>query len=230
MTTRLLSDDWRARVNGVYVRYWLANKANRSLPKITDKKRQAAAWNRNYKELCVTTRLLNAELATLKKAEFTNAASEIAKPLDGEPTRWRLRGKPGAGYITNPEACPMFRTLVFLKYGVTFRELVCELERSPKAFDKWKRVHTAYHKMRWGDGSLDTLKLKFNFTHFKIMVQGLDFGLKGLNEWELAYCLDEICPCSQKHSRHSLKKLRKQIIKACRSLNVRNMRSTTVGA
>src|ERR1017187_1957186 len=148
MTTRLLSDDWRARVNGVYVRYWLANKANRSLPKITDKKRQAAAWNRNYKELCVTTRLLNAELATLKKAEFTNAASEIAKPLDGEPTRWRLRGKPGAGYITNPEACPMFRTLVFLKYGVTFRELVCELERSPKAFDKWKRVHTAYHKMR----------------------------------------------------------------------------------
>jgi hypothetical protein len=115
----------------------------------------------------VTTRLLNAELAKIKRPEFANAALEIAKPLDGEPTRWRLRGKPGAGYITNPEACPMFRTLVFLKYGVTFRELVCELEHSPQAFDKWKRVHIAYHKIRWGDGSLDTLKLKFNFTHLR---------------------------------------------------------------
>src|SRR6516225_9756350 len=137
MTTRLLSNDWQARVNRVYVGYWLAIKANRSLAKIPDKKKQAAAWNRNYKELCVTSRLLNAELAKIKKPEFTNAALEIAKPLDGEPTRGRLKGKPGAGYITNPEACPIFRTLVFLKYGVTFRELVCELERSPKAFDKW---------------------------------------------------------------------------------------------
>jgi hypothetical protein len=230
MSTRLLSDEWRARVNKAYVRYWLAKKANGALVKITDRKKQTAAWKRNYKRLCSTTRLLNEELAKIKEPEFANAASEIVKPLDGEPWPWRFEGKPGRGYLTNPEACPVFRTLVFLKFGVTFRELVCELELGPKAFDKWKKVHAAYHKIRWKDGSLDTLKMKFNSTHFQIIAQGLDFGLKGLNEWELAHCLDEICPCSQKHSHHSLKKLRAQIIKACRSFKVRNMRSTTVGA
>jgi hypothetical protein len=41
---------------------------------------------------------------------------------------WPENGEPGKAYITNPESCSIFRTLVFLKYGLTFREPVCELE------------------------------------------------------------------------------------------------------
>ena len=74
----------------------------------------------------------------------------------------------------------------------------------------------------------ETLKMKFSLTHFGIIVQGLDFGLKKLNEEELAECLDEICPCSRTHSADYLKKLRAQMMRACKSLGARNARRTTV--
>jgi len=46
---------------------------------------------------------------------------------------------------------------------------------------------------------------KTQYDHFTLMVQGLDFGLNRLNEFELAACLDDICPCAQRHSVEYLK-------------------------
>ena len=44
----------------------------------------------------------------------------------------------------------------------------------------------------------------------------LNFGLDDLTSDELADCLDEICPCGQKHSPEYLKKVRTQIKRACK--------------
>jgi hypothetical protein len=195
------------------------------LGSISDEIERKKAWDRNYKELCLASRLINSERATIKNPEFGDV--DIAKPLDGEVWPWPVNGQLGKAYITNPESCPIFRTLVFLKYGITFRELVCQVKRDPKAYKKLMRVHEDYRRFRWGSSS-DRLKMKFNLTHFQIIIQGLDFGLKALNQEDLAECFDEICPCSKLHSSDYLKKLRTQIIKACRSLPARNAQSTTI--
>jgi hypothetical protein len=226
MRTRNIRSGWRKRVNPAYVRWWAAIKANRALITISDEKERTKELDRNFEEQCVASRLLNTERAKITNSEFVDLA--LSKPLDGEVWPWPINGEPGKGYITNPEACPFFRDLVFLRYGVTFRELVCEVDRNPKAYQQWMRVHAAYRRFKWG-GSLDRSKMKFNVDHFQIIVQGLDFGFKQLNQEELAECLDEICPCgSQNHSSDYLKKLRARIIKCCRSLKARNARSTTV--
>jgi len=72
--------------------------------------------------------------------------------------------------------------------------------------------------MLTGRKPLGGLKLKFKYDHFVLMVQGLDFGLDKLNELELAACLNEICPCAQRHSVEYLKKLRALIQKTCKAL------------
>lgn len=226
MRTSQLRSGWRKRVNPAFVRWWLAIKANRAWVRIPDEKKRNAAWSLRFKELCVASCLLNEARKQLKDPEFQQW--EIDKPLDGEVWPWPVRGEPEKAYITNPESCPFFRTLVFLKHGLTFREMVCELERDPKAYDKWMKVHADYRRFRWGT-PVDKLKMKFRYTHFQIISQGLDFGLKGLTEQELAECLDEICPfCSKEHSSDYLSKLRSRIIKACQSLGERNARSTTL--
>lgn len=226
MRTSQLRSGWRKRVNPAFVRWWLAIRANRAWVRIPDEKKRNAAWSLRFKELCVASCLLNEARKQLKDPEFQQW--EIDKPLDGEVWPWPVRGEPEKAYITNPESCPFFRTLVFLKLGLTFREMVCELERDPKAYDKWMKVHADYRRFRSGT-PVDKLKMKFRYTHFQIISQGLDFGLKGLTEQELAECLDEICPfCSGEHSSDYLSKLRSRIIKACQSLGERNARSTTL--
>lgn len=62
------------------------------------------------------------------------------------------------------------------------------------------------------------LKLKFNWEHFDIFTRGFDFGLDKLTSEELADCVDEICPCEQKHSPDYLKKLRARLKKASEQL------------
>lgn len=225
MRTRQMRSGWHQKVNPAFVQWWLARKANAALRNVSEENKREKEWNRNYKELCAASRLLNTEQRKIENPQF--AGLDFTKPLDGEPWPWPIEGEPGKAYITNPESSSMFRTLVFLKYGVTFRELVCELERDPRAYKKWMHVHADYHRFRWGRPP-EKLKMKFNLTHFGIIIQGLDFGLKKLNEEELAECLDEICPCSQPHSADYLKKLRAQMIRACKSLAVRNAQPTTL--
>ncbi len=74
----------------------------------------------------------------------------------------------------------------------------------------------AVHRDFWRGGSgFHNLKLKFSLDHFQIITEGLDFGFDKLTADELADCLDEICPCDQKHSPEYLKKLRTRIKQAC---------------
>jgi len=119
----------------------------------------------------------------------------------------------------NPEASAVFRILVFLKYGVTFRELVrqIDIEIDPAAHKKLMAVHRDFWQMKTGSRIQD-MKLKFNWDHFDLIAQGLDFGFEILDASELAECLDEICACAKKHSPEYLKKLRARISRVCGQL------------
>jgi hypothetical protein len=229
MSKRRLGEDWRERVNPAFIRYNRAFRANAALLRIKDPQAAKKAFVRQYEELCAASRCFNEEAAKIASSQSNGPGTDILKPLDGEVWPWPVTGEPGKGYITNPEACSFFRTLVFLKYGVTFRELVTEIETNPKAYRKWIRVHEDYYHLRFGRRSLDNLQLKFNLKHFQVIERGVAFGLKGLNQWELADCLNEICPCgSNQHSAEYLGKLRTRIVKALESLGERNTRATTI--
>lgn len=121
-----------------------------------------------------------------------------------------------SSYPQNPESSALFRTLVFLKYGVTFRELICEIatKKDSAAHRKLMSVHRDYWRFLSGV-PLQDMKLRFGSDHFHVVTQGFDFGFDRLTPEELADCLDEICPCSQKHSPDYLKKLRARIKHAC---------------
>ena len=125
-------------------------------------------------------------------------------------------------YPVNPEGSPLFRMLVFLKHGVTFRELIrqVDIEKSQAAHRKLISVHRDYWRILTG-AKFHDLKLKFNWDHFEVITHGLDFGLDGLDEYELADCLDEICPCRLKHSPTYLKKLRMTIKRVYRDVVAR---------
>jgi hypothetical protein len=187
---------------------------------ISDPKQAEESFEKKHKEIAAASRLFEQELARIKHPIAEKVSAAVLAPLDGEVWPWPVPGKPGMAYVTNPEASSIFRTLVFLKHGVTFRALVQELE-NPEAHRKWMAVHRDFWRLQSGNASYSDLKLKFKLEHFEILVQSLDFGLDKLNEWELAQCLDEICPCAQKHSTEYLKKLRNQIRKASRSLIAR---------
>jgi len=127
--------------------------------------------------------------------------------------------------VQNPEANSIFRTLVFMEHGITFRELVTRTEtaenakEAQEAHDMLLRVHGDWYRMRWKGRSFEAMKLKFNLDHFGIILGGIDYGLEKLNEAELADCLDDICPCGRwQHSVTYLKKLRGEILTACRDL------------
>jgi hypothetical protein len=229
MSKRRLGEGWRERVNPAFIRYNRACRANAALVKIKDQQAAKEAFDRQYEEFCAASRGIHEETAKLASSQSNRPVADILKPLDGEVWPWPVAGEPGKGYLTNPEASSFFRTLVFLKYGLTFRELVTEIERNPKAYRKWIRIHEDYYRLRFGKRSFDDLQLKFNLTHFQVIERGLPFGLRRLNQWELADCFDEICPCgSNQHSAEYLGKLRARIVKALESLGERNTRATTV--
>jgi hypothetical protein len=215
-------------VNPVFVRYYLALKANATIGKIKDQRASKTAFDRQWKELCAASRCMNEEMVKIASSPNFQPAADILKPLDGEIWPWPVNGESGKAYLSNPESCSFFRTLVFLKHGITFRELVTQIEKSPQAYRKWIRVHEDYYRLRFGKRSIENLQLKFNLTHFQVIDRGLAFGLKELNQWELADCLDEICPCgSRQHSAEYVGKLRTRIIKAVNSLRERNAMPTS---
>jgi hypothetical protein len=229
MSKRRLGEGWRERLNPAFVRYYGALKANAGIGRIKDRKAASEAFDRQYEELCAASRSMSEEVAKIASSQSNELEADILKPLDGEVWPWPVSGESGKGYLTNPEACSFFRALVFLKYGVTFRELVTQLEGNPRAHRKWLRVHEDYYRLRSGKRSLDNLQLRFNLTHFQVIERGLAFGLKKLNQWELADCFDEVCPCgSQQHSAEYLGKLRTRITKALKSLRQRNACATTI--
>jgi hypothetical protein len=205
-------NEWRQRVDPAFVRYWSALKRQRRV----DANDRGGCKNA-FDEAAAASRLLAAEQAKIQNSNYSRVWPEIIRPIDGE--EWPGSGEPGKGYAVNPEASAFFRDIVFLKFGITYRELITLAEKDQKAHGMLLRVHRDYFRFRWSGNGFDNLRLKFNLNHFGIFVQGLDFGLDRLNEFELGSCFDEICPCAQRHSTEYLKKLRTSVKKACRRLN-----------
>jgi hypothetical protein len=50
------------------------------------------------------------------------------------------------------------------------------------------------------------------------LTQGIDLGLDNLTPFELSDCLNEICPCGQRHSPQYYKKRRTWLKQACKRL------------
>jgi hypothetical protein len=203
------SVEWKDKVNPAFAQYWKARKRYGLVDPEDQTERGPALeeWNS-------ASRLLADEQSKLKDPIYTTVWEEIARPLDGEVSPGRGDGP--KGYAVNPESTVAFRQLTFLTLGITFRQLITLLEEDLSVYSKLLKVHRAYWLTR--KGSFRDLRLKFHSDHFSIMVQGLDFGLRRLNEWELALCFDEICPCDQRHSAESLKKFRTGVTRACKRL------------
>jgi hypothetical protein len=212
---------WQQQVNPAFADWWRARKENRELGGIPDDKRADGALHRNFKRMREAQRRLLQE--PRRPDSITSAVwSAILAPLDGEVWPWPVSDpniKIKDSYAQNPEANSIFRTLVFLEHGITFRELVTRAETDREAHDMLLRVHRDWYRMRWEGRSFEAMKLRFNLDHFGIIVDGIDYGLEKLDEAELAECLDDICPCGRKrHSVDYLKKRRLEILKACRNL------------
>jgi hypothetical protein len=215
---------WRERVDPAFVAYFSAMKKNRDLPKIKDEKQSEKKFREWFREIAVTSRALDEARRRIENLLAAKIQSAILKPLDiegDEHTGARLPSKvveePNNGiYPQNPESSGIFRTLVFLKYGITFRELIrqIDLDKNPNAHKQLMKVHRDYWRLLSGVQFKD-FRLKFGFDHFQIIIQGFDFGLENLAPADLTECLDEICPCGQKHSLEYLKKLRTRIKQAC---------------
>ena len=88
-------------------------------------------------------------------------------------------------YAQNPESSGVFRKLVFLKNGVTFPELIgqIDIEKRAGAYRRLNAVHRDYSRVLIGAELKD---LKFSWDHFDLLTQGLDFGLETLTPDELA--------------------------------------------
>jgi len=221
-----VEDEWRKLVDPAFVEYWSAMKQMELAGRLKDQSDSKAAFERAFKRLAVASRSFDVSQSKVQKPIAVQAMMKINAPLDGEG---KFDGVPGMAYAVNPESGGFFRQLVFLKYGITFRDLVAEIETNREAYEKLIAVHRDYYRMLSGQVPLDRLKLKFNSKHFSIILQGLDFGFKELTEFQLADCLDEICPCGKSHSAEYSKKLRAQIETRCR-LMISSSRPTSWSA
>jgi hypothetical protein len=206
-------NEWQKQVNPAFIKYWSAQRAMRLSGEAKDENKRAAAFRRAFQDLSIASRLLNQERKKVSKPIGAQLMKEIYRPLDGEG---EFQGAtPGMAYAVNPESNSFFRYLVFLKLGMTFRRLIMEIEKDKRAYSKLLKVHHDFSRFAIGKLPIDRLKLKFNWNHFAIVLDGLDFGFNNLNEIELASCLDAICPCANPHSEEYFKKLRARIRNAC---------------
>lgn len=219
-------NEWKERVNPAFAQSWLADKFLRQISNIESDDERQDAFPQAFKEAASAHNLLLAEHSKLVDPIAPRVWRKVLERLEGERDFEGLED--GRAYAVNPEAVGMFRALVFLKHGITFRQLILEIEKNHHEYPKLIHVHRDYYRMLTGKVPLGGLKLKFNYDHFTLMVQGLDFGLNTLNEFELAACLDEICPCARRHSVEYLKKLRQLIKNTCNHLVSLDSRSSWV--
>jgi hypothetical protein len=189
---------------------------------IKDEEESLREFHQWLREFALATRALDVATRRAESPLSVKVHAAIGEPLDIEkPGFHQLAEDSRAGggdgtYPQNPESTGIFRMLVFLQYGVTFRELIrqIDVDKNPKAHRKLIAVHRNYWKVLSGV-PFNKLKLKFEADHFNIMVHGHAFGLHKLSSEELSDCLDEICPCGQRHSPDYFKKLRIRVKQAC---------------
>jgi hypothetical protein len=216
-----IREGWKVRVNPAFANYWHSLKKNRTLPKPKEKRAdcQFEAWSR---EFAVASQAYDEAREQIAAPVGPKIQSTLLSRLETEGPSIIPPGRVNEEarfYPENPESSPIFRKLVFLKYGITFRELIHEIDigKKPAAHRRLMAVHRDFWQVQQGHG-YQALKLKFSMDHFDLITQGFDFGLQKLTAEELAECLDEICPCDKKHSPEYLKKLRSAIKKACEYL------------
>lgn len=208
-----VENEWRKLVDPAFAEYWSSMKQMELAGRLKDHSGSKTAFRRAFQRLSLASRSFDVRQSKVKSPIAVRAMMRINALLDGEG---KVASVPGMVYAVNPESSGVFRQLVFLKYGITFRDLVVEIETNPKAYKQLIAVHRDYYRMISSEVSLNRLKLKFNSKHFSIILQGLDFGFKDLTEFQLADCLDEICPCGKSHSAEYSKKLRTRIETRCR--------------
>lgn len=131
-------NEWEKRVNPAFRQNWSADKAMRLTAKIKDEKEQMASWHQAFQEKSVASRLLNEERKKLSSSIAAKVGKAISAPLDGE--RKFEAGTLPMTYAVNPESEPVFRYLVFLKHGITFRSLIMEIEKDRRAHRKPSRA------------------------------------------------------------------------------------------
>lgn len=217
--------DWRESVSPAFVNYWSALKKNWALSKIRNEKEADRKFDEWVKEFARASRDLEEARDRIKESLAAKIHEAVFKRLDIEgPISVPLPStdpeqEGSVVYPQNPESSAIFRQMVFLKYGITFGDLIyqIDIEKSANAHRKLMAVHRDFWRLKSGI-RFENLKLKFSYKHFKIMVDGVDFGLDSLTQDDLADCLDKICPCGQKHSPEYLKKLRTRIKQACNRL------------
>jgi hypothetical protein len=220
--------EWKKRVNPAFAKYWAAYKAIHLASGIANEGEKEVAFHQAFEDFRVAGYLLNEERLKIRDPIGAQLSKAISAPLDGE-------GKfedttTGMGYAINPESTSLFRRLVFLKHGITFRNLVMEIQTNRSAFRKLSHVHRDYHRFLSGQVPLLGLKLKFHWYHFDIILGGLDFGLSRLNPTELAAFLNAICPCAKAHSEEYSKKLRTKIQKMCKTIATNPDRTSWVAS
>jgi hypothetical protein len=216
-------EDWHKRVDPAFFRWWSEKKKTHCWAGLEH-------WNKPDKkggsDMAAAAYALEDAAARLDSSVYGLLQSAILKPLDIE-LNIEDRQLPAYGSDrtaiedpVNPESSPIFRMFVFLKYGITFRELIWQIDikKDRDAHRKLMAVHKDYWRAQSGNGFRD-LKLKFSWDHWNIIASGLDFGFDRLDHYEMAECLDEMCPCGQpKHSAEYLKKLRTQIKKVWKNI------------
>lgn len=206
---------WRSKVNPIFVAWWSSHKKNLALGKVRDRTefdRKFLEWK---KEAGPVSRAFNEAQRQIKEPFGGPLLAEIAKGMETEGPSIIPLMHDAQEAIVSAESSPFFRRLVFLKYGITFRQLIwkIDVEKGRAAHRKLMAVHRDY--WRFKTEVRPDLKLKFNWEQFSIITQGLDFGLGELTAEELADCLNEICPCGLKHSPEYFKKVRTAIRQAC---------------
>jgi hypothetical protein len=211
--------DWHQRVDPAFLHYWSQKKLNPgwgSAEEARDENLPKKKAARSGTRMADATRKLDAVAAKLGDSTWGFLQSAILKPLDIElKPEDRQQSSSGSNnkaiaYPINPEASAFFRKLVFLKHGITFRELIwrCDIEKDPDAHRMLMKVHRDYWLVQSGR-EFKGMRLKFSWDHFDMIAHGLDFGFDKLDHYELAECLDEICPCgTPKHSAEYAKKQR----------------------
>ena len=212
------TNSWREKVEPVFVEWWSCQKRAAELPKTKDPNK-LAEWREDLdrlKPIIDEARQQKQRIAGPLFEEIYRGMKTETRAIAPERTEHRVQMLASE----NPESSEIFRLLVFLKYGLTFRELIVKVdfETSRGAHLKLMAVHGAYWKLlKEGFEAIDKLKLKFNARHFFIITDGLDFGMDKLTPEELADCLDEICPCGQPqpHSVDYFKRVRREIKQAC---------------
>jgi hypothetical protein len=217
--TYFTRESWRERVNPAFVSYWSATKKMRLAGKIPNQIELNTEWQLGYQALASAGRLLREEIAKSPNPIFPQVWAKIVAGLDGE--REIIPTEPGVGYAQSIESGSVFRMLVFLKFGLTYRNLITsiDLDHSVEAHTKFQQVHQDMIRFESDGFNFDGLKLRFHYHHFTLMVQGFDLGILSLNEEELAKCFDAICPCNnKKHSAPYLKRQRREFRKAVAQL------------